>query len=94
MSFSGRAAPAAVGSGTRRPLGSAGQLGLAINVADGNVYVVEDAHKLYPSVYEHRFEGLPVEVTGKVLKRDGKITPIQPAESKTSTKDVPFALPG
>ena len=32
--------------------------------------------------YEDRFEGLPVAVTGKVIKRDGKITWIQPTNLK------------
>jgi hypothetical protein len=64
------------------PIGSPDQLGLAVNAPEGNVYVIEDAHKLYPNVYEHRFEGLPLEVRGKVLKRDGKITWIQPAQLK------------
>ncbi|MCI0493261.1 MAG: hypothetical protein L0Z07_10020, partial [Planctomycetes bacterium] len=64
------------------PIGSPDELGLAVTGDDGKVYVVEDAHKLYPNAYEHRFEGLPLEVAGKVLKRDGKITWIQPSQLK------------
>ncbi|MBI3464694.1 MAG: hypothetical protein HY000_16810 [Planctomycetes bacterium] len=64
------------------PIGSPNELGLAVNAADGQVYVVEDAHKLYPKVYEQRFEGLALEVTGKVLKRSGKIVWIQPSQLK------------
>ena len=64
------------------PIGSPNELGLAVNAKDGTVYVVEDAHKLYPKVYKHRFEGLPLSVTGKVLKRAGKIAWIQPTELK------------
>ena len=64
------------------PIGSPDELGLAVNAKDGTVYVVEDAHKLYPKVYEARFEGLPLAVTGKVLKRDGKIAWIQPTDLK------------
>ncbi|MDA1052388.1 MAG: YHS domain-containing protein [Planctomycetota bacterium] len=64
------------------PIGSPNELGLAVNARDGTVFVVEDAHKLYPKVYKDRFEGLPLAVTGKVIKRDGKITWIQPTSLK------------
>ncbi len=64
------------------PIGSPDELGLAVNAKDGTVFVVEDAHKLYPKVYKDRFEGLPLAVTGKVIKRDGKITWIQPTNLK------------
>ena len=64
------------------PIGSPDKLGLAINAKDGTVYVVEDAHKLYPKVYVDRFEGLPLTVTGRVLKRKGKIAWIQPTDLK------------
>ncbi len=62
------------------PIGAKDTLGLAVNTADGRVFVIEDAHKLYPDVYKNRFEGLPLKVSGKVLKRDGKITWIQPSQ--------------
>ena len=64
------------------PVGSPDKLGLAINAKDGTVYVVEDAHKLYPKIYTDRFEGVPLTVTGRVLKRDGKIAWIQPTDLK------------
>lgn len=64
------------------PIDAPDQLGLAVKAKDGTVYVVENAHKLYPQVYENRFEGLPLAVTGKVIKRDGKITWIQPTTLK------------
>lgn len=64
------------------PIGSPDELGLSVTADDGKVYVVEDAHKLYPKVYTNRFEELPLEVAGKVLKRDGKITWIQPSQLK------------
>lgn len=64
------------------PIGSPDELGLAVNAKDGTVYVVEDAHKLYPKVYEARFEGLPLIVRGKVLKRDGNIAWLQPTDLK------------
>jgi YHS domain-containing protein len=62
------------------PIGAPDELGLAVSTADGNVYVVEDAHKLYRQVYENRFEELSLKVSGKVLKHEGKITWIQPKQ--------------
>ncbi len=64
------------------PIGAPDELGLAVNAADGKVYVVEDAHKLYPDVYKGRFDGLPLEVSGTVLKRSGKIAWIKPTQLK------------
>ncbi len=64
------------------PIGAADTLGLAVNTTDGRVYVVEDAHKLYPKVYEKRFDGLSIEVSGKVLKRKGKFAWIKPRQLK------------
>lgn len=64
------------------PIGAKDTLGLAVNTPDGKVYVVEDAHKLYPDVYQKRFGGLQLQVTGKVLKRNGKIAWIQPSRLK------------
>jgi len=64
------------------PISSPDELGLAVNTKDGTVFVIEDAHKLYPKVYKDRFEGLPLAVTGKVIKRDGKIAWIQPTDLK------------
>ena len=61
------------------PIGSPDELGLAVRGKDGSVFVVEDAHKLYPKVYRDRFEGLSLRVTGKIIKREGKIAWIQPA---------------
>ncbi len=62
------------------PIGAPDTLGLAVNASDGKVYVVEDAHKLYPKVYEHRFDGLRLQVSGTVLKSDAKITWIKPTQ--------------
>ena len=64
------------------PIGAPKMLGLAVNAPDGKVYVIEDAHELYPKVYEKRFDELPLQVSGKVLKRNGKFTWIQPSELK------------
>ena len=62
------------------PLGTPNLMGLAVDVAGGEVYVIENAHKLYPEVYKDRFSGLPLRVSGDVLQRRGKITWIQPHE--------------
>ena len=62
------------------PIGAPDTLGLAVNASDGKVYVVEDAHKLYPKVYKDRFDGLRLQVSGTVLKSDGKITWIKPTQ--------------
>lgn len=60
------------------PVGSPDELGLAIVGDDGRVYVIEEAHKLYPDVYENRFDGLTLQASGTVVKRDGTTTWIQP----------------
>jgi len=62
------------------PIGAPDELGLAVSTANGDVYVVEDAHTHYPNIYERRFEGLALDVTGRVIKRQGKIVWVQPAE--------------
>ena len=77
-SFAGRSGCAACEHGVT-PIGSPDELGLAINMADGQVIVVEGAHKLYPEVYAARFEGQPLRVAGKVIKTEGKVTWLQPA---------------
>ncbi len=64
------------------PIGSPNELGLAVTTTDGTVYVVENAHKLYPKIYQARFEGLSLAVIGKVIQRIGKITWIQPTSLK------------
>ena len=64
------------------PIGAPDELGLAVNGRDGKVYVIEDTHKLYPNVYEKRYDGLPLQVSGTVLKTDGKITWIKPKSLK------------
>jgi len=65
-----------------KPVGASDTLGLAINSADGGVFVVEDAHRLYPSIYKGRYDGLPLEVSGQVVKRSGKIAWIKPTYLK------------
>jgi YHS domain-containing protein len=56
------------------------ELGLAVNTDDGKVVIVERAHKLYPSIYENRYSGQRVRVSGRVIKQQGRITWIEPTE--------------
>ncbi len=65
------------------PLKASDTLGLAITGDDGNVYIVEDAHELYPQVYEDRFDKLKLKVHGKVLKTDGKFVWVQSRNLET-----------
>ncbi len=58
-------------------LGSPDDLGLAVT-AGKRVYVVEDAKDRYPSIYESRFEGHKVTLTGAVLKEQGKFVWVRP----------------
>jgi len=62
------------------PIQSPDELGLAVNLSDGKVVVVEQAHKLYPGVYDNRFAGQQVRVSGHVLKQEGRFTWIEPTE--------------
>ena len=55
---------------------------MAVNAPDGKVYVVEGAHKKYPNIYKRRYDGLPLQLSGTVLKADGKITWIKPQALK------------
>lgn len=67
-----------------KPLGS-DELGLAIVTDEGDIYVVEDAHELYPEVYEGRFEGLQLKVTGVPLKREGRTIWLKPSNLENLT---------
>ena len=62
------------------PLGAPDELGLAINASDGTIYVVEDAHSLYPNIYEKRFDGLSLKLAGNVIKRQDKFAWVKPTE--------------
>jgi YHS domain-containing protein len=56
------------------------ELGLAVNTDDGRVVIVEQAHKLYRDVYENRFDGQRVRVSGRVIKQQGRFTWIEPTD--------------
>jgi YHS domain-containing protein len=60
------------------PIQNPDELGLAVDLPNGKVVVVEQAHKLYPEVYKDRFAGQQVRVSGHVLKQDGQFTWIEP----------------
>lgn len=66
------------------PLGDKETLGLAVEASNGQVYIVEDAHRLYPKLYGARFQGLPVELKGQVLQTDGKFVWVSPTTLKTA----------
>jgi len=68
-------------------LGAPDVMSLSVTTPDGTIYIVEDAHKLYPDVYKHRFDELPLAVSGIQLKRDGKIVWIQPTKLESLNKD-------
>lgn len=61
-----------------KPLGSPGEMGLAITGADGKVYVVEDANKLYADIYKQRFDGLKVQLSGTPIQTQGKFVWVKP----------------
>ena len=62
-----------------KPIGSPQELGLAITNGQ-NVFVVEDAHRLYPNIYKSRFDGLKLAVKGKVIQQKGNFRWIQPTD--------------
>ncbi len=80
--FSGTSNCAACEYGVH-PLKASNTLGLAVDGTDGKVYIVEDAHELYPKVYEGRFEKLKLQVRGKVVKTEGKFVWVESSELKT-----------
>jgi YHS domain-containing protein len=61
-----------------QPIGAPNELGLAIKGSDGRIYVVEDAHKLYPDIYQNRFDGLTVELKGTPIQTKEKIVWVRP----------------
>ncbi len=54
------------------------ELGMAVKAADGKVYIVEDAHALFPQLYEQRFGGMQVSLQGEVLKTQGNFVWVKP----------------
>jgi len=60
------------------PLKTPDELGLAITAEDGTIYIVEEAHERFPELYENRFAGKLVSLTGSVLKREDRFVWVQP----------------
>ncbi len=79
--FSGTSSCAACDYGVH-PLKASDTLGLAVESSDGTVYIVEDAHELYPKIYEDRFDKLKLQVSGKVVKTDGKFVWVESSDLK------------
>lgn len=61
-----------------KPLGNPDVLGLAVVDEAGKVYVVEEAHLLFPELYEGRFDGREVSLAGEVLREDGRVVWVRP----------------
>lgn len=61
-----------------KPIGS-DELGLAVEGTNGRIYVIEDAHELYPEVYRGRFGGQQLQISGTVVKTDGDHTWLMPS---------------
>jgi len=79
--FSGTSNCAACEYGVH-PIKASNTLGLAVEASDGTVYIVEDAHELYPKVYEDRFDNLKLQVRGKVIKTEGKFVWVESSDLK------------
>ncbi|MEM6692886.1 MAG: hypothetical protein AAF664_25890 [Planctomycetota bacterium] len=62
-----------------RPLASPNELGLAIKTDDGRIFVIEEAHKLYPERYKARFNHERLSVEGKIVKTEGRFSWLQPS---------------
>jgi YHS domain-containing protein len=60
------------------PIQNPEEMGLAVNLADGKVVIVEKAHKLYGSAYKNRFTHQEVRVSGRILRQEGRFTWIEP----------------
>ena len=81
IAFLGNSGCAACEHG-KRPIGAPSQLGLAVNAADGHVFIIEDAHNSHPEIYAKRFDQLSLSVSGSVIRTDGKFSWINPSEIK------------
>ena len=64
------------------PLKSPKELGLAVVGADGNIYIVEEAHQLYKTIYDARFDEVSLAVSGTIIQRKGKFVWITPRSVK------------
>ncbi len=78
LTVSGRSGCAACEFGVT-PVGSPDELGLAIVGRDGQITVVENAHKSYPQIYQDRFQGQTLVAQGEIVKQQGNITWLNPS---------------
>lgn len=76
ISVTGRSGCAACEFGVQ-PLQGAG-LGFAVAADDGRVYVIEHVEQKHPDLFEQRFKGFRVQVTGLALKEQGKFVWLDP----------------
>lgn len=61
-----------------RPTLNPEELGLAVVVSDSEIYIIENAHKSYSKIYDDRFDSLKLAVKGKVVKKEGRYTWVEP----------------
>ncbi|QDU81522.1 YHS domain protein [Polystyrenella longa] len=61
-----------------RPTLNPEELGLAVVVSDTEIYIIEKAHESYSKIYDDRFDSVKLAVKGKVLKKEGRYTWIEP----------------
>ena len=78
VSVSGRSTCAVCEFGVK-PLGNPEELGMAIKTNEGHVVVVEQAHALYPEIYKARYAGQNVQVEGRILKSEGRVSWLDPS---------------
>lgn len=65
----------------KKPIADADSLGIAV-VADKKVYIVEQGESLYPELFGRRFDGLKVELDGRVKRREGEFVWVTPRSLK------------
>lgn len=87
VSVSGRTGCAACEHGVH-PIGAPDELGLAVIDGSGHVFVVEDAHRLYPNLYKNRFDGHSVQLVGEVVKETSKATWVKVRSLKTARQST------
>ncbi len=83
VSVQGRTSCAGCEHGVK-PLGAPDELGLAVVTEGDQVYIIEDAHKLYPKIYEERFQGQVVKLTGTVLQERGSFVWVRPDDVRVA----------
>lgn len=67
------------------PMLTEGELGLAVEAADGTVYIVEHADTKFVDLYNDRFDGITLSLTGREIKRQGKFVWVVPDSLELGT---------